>query len=70
MPKRKSLKTIQAKIEKTKQSMADARRRYDNLAGELKTLSLEYEQVQATLIADAFKKSGKSFDELMVVLGR
>lgn len=50
--------------------MAAARRRYDNLAGALKTLSLEYEQVQATLIADAFKKSGKSFDELMVVLGR
>lgn len=70
MSRCKSLKTIQAQIEKTQQGMVKAKTRYEKLADELKTLTEQYEQMQALIIADALKKSGKTFDQLMVFLSR
>ena len=70
MARCKSLKTIQAQIEKTQQGMVKAKTRYEKLADELKTLTEQYEQMQALMIADALKKSGKTFDQLMVFLSR
>lgn len=66
MARCKSLKTIQAQIEKTQQGMVKAKTRYEKLADELKTLTEQYEQMQALMIAEAFKKSGKTFDQRMV----
>lgn len=70
MARCKSLKTIQAQIEKTQQGMVEAKTRYEKLADELKTLTEQYEQMQALMIAEALKKSGKTFDQLMVFLSR
>ena len=68
MPKRKSLSALDAKIERTQEKMVVAKRRYDRLAQELRELKTDREQVRATMIAEAFKKSGKSWEELMTFL--
>lgn len=70
MPRRRSLKGLQAEIEQTKQKMVAAKQRYDRLAERLKSLTQEHDRAQADLIAAAFRKSGKSLEQLLTFLGR
>lgn len=46
-----------------------AKARYDRLTQELQALHIEHDRVRAEAIHRAFKKSGKSMDELMTFLG-
>lgn len=70
MARTKSMKTIVAKIEKTKRSMQVAKRRYDQLAEELKELNRELEQMRAMELAAALKESNKTWEELMTFLSK
>ncbi|MDO4938116.1 MAG: hypothetical protein Q4E62_09380 [Sutterellaceae bacterium] len=70
MPRRKSLSTIQKQIDKTQQEMVALKKRYDELGDYLLDLNAEYEEIQALIIADKLKKSGKTFEELMTFLER
>lgn len=70
MPRRKSIASVEAKINKTKQEMESLKKRYDALVKQLKSLQEERSQIETEMIADAFRKSGKSLDQLMTFLGR
>lgn len=70
MPRTKSLAAIEARIEQTSKSLAQAKKRYDRLADELVELREQRDRVKAELMLKAFKKSGKTWDELMVFLSR
>lgn len=70
MPRRRSLKGLQSEIEQTKQKMVAAKQRYDRVAERLKSLTQERDRAQADLIAAAFRKSGKSLEQLLTFLGR
>lgn len=70
MPRSKSLTSVDAKIKKIQLKMIAAQKRYDRLAEELKGLNDERARIEADLIAAAFRKSGKSFSQLMTFLNR
>lgn len=70
MPRRKSIASVEAKINKTKQEMESLKKRYDALVKQLKSLQEERSQIETGMIADALRKSGKSLDQLMTFLGR
>ena len=69
MPKHKTLAVLERRIEETQACLMRAKARYDRLTQELQALHIEHDRVRAETIHRAFKKSGKSMDELMTFLG-
>ncbi len=70
MPRQKSMKTLNTKIQKTKSEMEQSKSRYNQLCKELLKLQKEQELLEAKEIYAAFKKSRKTLRELMTFLGR
>lgn len=70
MPRRKSLETIDVLIEQKRSSIERLKARQEKLCGELRELQQERDTIQATEILSAFKKSRRSYRELMVFLGK
>lgn len=70
MPRQKSMKTLNMKIQKTKSEMEHSKSRYNQLCKELLELQKEQELLEAKEIYAAFKKSRKTLRELMTFLGR
>lgn len=58
------------KIEALKARIVKSKARYDKQCLELSKLQMERDKLEAEEIMDAFKRSGKSYKELMIFLGR
>ena len=70
MPKPKLVKTIDAKIREVQARMAAAKARYNSLSTQLAELQAEREELIGKEVMTAFRKSGRSYEELMTFLGR
>ena len=70
MPKPKLVKTIDAKIREVQARMAAAKARYNSLSTQLAELQFEREELIGKEVMTAFRKSGRSYEELMTFLGR
>ena len=69
MPRQTSIQTIEKKILKAKSELLAVKKKYDKVSDELSLLQKQREQMEANTIYEAFKKSKKSYRELMVFLG-
>lgn len=70
MSRRKDVKVIDRKIALLQAKIAKTKARYDRQCNELSELQAERDRRLAEEIMIAFKRSGKSYRELMIFLGR
>lgn len=68
MPRRKSMSSIEAEISALKEKIAAAKTRYENLCLELEKRQEERDLILAQEVAQALRKSGKTYKELMTFL--
>ena len=68
MARKKSTEAIDAEITKVKADMSKLQDRYNQLADKLRNLQEQKRKIEADAIMDAYLKSGKSFDEIMIFL--
>jgi uncharacterized coiled-coil protein SlyX len=68
MARTKSIASIEAEIAKVEVDLAKTQEKYDTLAARLLELQKLKQDYEAKQIMDAFRKSGKSFQELMIFL--
>ena len=68
MARKKSTESIDPEISKIKSDMARLQDRYDKLSEKLKVLQEQKWQQEAATIMDAYRRSGKSLDEIMTFL--
>lgn len=68
MARKKSTELIDSEISKIKSDMARLQDRYDKLSEKLKVLQEQKWQQEAATIMDAYRRSGKSLDEIMTFL--
>ncbi|MEI3364357.1 MAG: DUF4315 family protein [Enterocloster sp.] len=68
MARKKSTESIDSEISKIKSDMARLQDRYDKLSEKLKVLQEQKWQQEAATIMDAYRRSGKSLDEIMTFL--
>lgn len=68
MARKKSTESIDSEISKIKSDMAWLQDRYDKLSEKLKVLQEQKWQQEAATIMDAYRRSGKSLDEIMTFL--
>jgi predicted nuclease with TOPRIM domain len=66
MARTKSIASIEAEIAKVEADLAKTQEKYDTLAARLLELQKQEQDYEAKQIMDAFRKSGKSFQELMI----
>lgn len=64
----RTMTSIDSDIAKVQAALTRTQKKYDSLAEELKTLFQEKEDLMARSLMDTFKKSGKSYEELMKFL--
>ena len=64
----RTMTSIEADIAKVKAALMRTQKKYDSLAEELKALVQEKDDLMARSLMDTFKKSGKSYEELMKFL--
>lgn len=65
----KSTKEIDERIKKAKASLEKAREREDAITKKILKLQKQKDMIEAEKIMRAFKKSGKSYSQLMTFLG-
>lgn len=70
MPRRKSVASIDKKIDELKKKISAAQARYDRLCTELTELQVERDAAIGQEFVQALKRSGKSYREVMTFLGR
>ena len=68
MPRKKSIETINAEIEKTKSAIDKVQKRYNDLLDKLKNLEDQKRNREMEVIMAAYKKSSKSLSEIMIFL--
>lgn len=68
MARSKSISTIDAEISKVESKLIKVQARYDSLAAQLLELQQKKKEYEANRVMDAFRKSGKSLDELLTFL--
>jgi len=68
MARQKSLESYDRDIRKVKGQLAKTKNRYDALADLLKQLQEKKTQLEAKRIMEAFHKSNRSLQELMIFL--
>ena len=64
----RTMTSIEADIAKVQAALMRTQKKYDSLAEDLKALFQEKEDLMARSLMDTFKKSGKSYEELMKFL--
>ncbi|MDD4369890.1 MAG: hypothetical protein PHD56_02215 [Anaerostipes sp.] len=69
MARQKTISSIDAAIIKTEEDLTKANAKYDKLANELQTLRKQRREHEAKMILDAYEKSGKSLNKIMIFLG-
>ena len=68
MPRAKSISTIETEIAKAETELVRAQKRCDAIAAKLLALQKQKQECEAKQVMDAFKKSGKSLQELLTFL--
>lgn len=68
MARTRSISSIEAEIAKTESELAKAQEKVDTVSARLLKLQKQKQEQETKLIMDAYKKSGKSFQELMTFL--
>ena len=68
MARARSIKSIETEISKVEADLAKAQEKCDILSARLLELQNAKQEIEAKKIMDAFRKSGKSMDELMTFL--
>jgi len=65
MARKKTIASVDAKIEKAKDNLAKAKERYGAPAVNLEALLMEKKEICGQVIMDSFMKSERSFEEMM-----
>lgn len=68
MARMRSISSIETEITKVEAELAKAQEKYDNLAARLQELNQLKKDCEARQVMDAFRKSGKTLQELMTFL--
>lgn len=68
MARQKSIASIDTEIIKAETELAKVQEKYDKLSVELQNLQKQRCEQEAKLILEAYGQSGKSFNELMIVI--
>ena len=68
MARTRSISSIDAEIAKAEAELNKAQERVDKLAAKVLSLQKKKQDYEARQIMDAYKSSGKTFDELMTFL--
>ena len=68
MARARSIKSIEAEISKVEADLAKAQEKCDFLSARLLELQKAKQDVEAKQVMDAFRKSGKSMQELLTFL--
>ena len=68
MARMRSISSIETEITKVEAELAKAQKKYDSLAARLQELNQLKKDYEARQVMDAFRKSGKSLQELMTFL--
>ena len=68
MSRAKSISAIETEIAKAEAELARARKRCDAIAAKLLALQKQKQEYEARQVMEAFKKSGKSLQELLTFL--
>ena len=69
MARMKALSTIEAEITRTEEELSKIKKKYDSLAEKLLSLQAEKQKYEARQIMEAYKRSNRSFQEMMTFLG-
>lgn len=69
MARKKSIATINRKIEETEAKLSAVSKRYDRITEQLKQLQKEKQDYEANEIIEAYRQSGRSLDEVLIFLG-
>lgn len=64
----RSITSIEAEISKVESDLAKAQEKVDSLSARLLELQRTKQEIEAKQVMDAFRKSGKSMQELMTFL--
>jgi len=64
----KTISSIEAELAKVETDLSKAQARVDVLTAKLLDLQKQKQEYEARQIMDAYRKSGKTFDELMTFL--
>ena len=62
--------SIDAKIDKIRKGLVEAKKRYDRLAEELRNLQKKRDELVEKNILAAFRKSRKSYEKVLTFLGK
>ena len=68
MARTKTISSIEAELAKAEADLSKAQQRVDALTARVLTLQKKKQAYETKRIMDAYQKSGKTFDELMVFL--
>ena len=68
MARMRSITSIETEISKVESDLAKAQERFDSLSARLLELQKTKQEIEAKKVMDAFRKSGKSMQELMTFL--
>ena len=68
MARMRSISSIETEISKVEADLAKAQEKCDTLSARLLELQKAKQEIEATKVMEAFRKSGKSMQELMTFL--
>lgn len=68
MARKRSISSIDTEIQKIEEELGKVRKRQEDLESHLAVLQKEKREMETKRIMDAFEKSGKSMQELMIFL--
>ena len=68
MARMKTISSIEADLAKVEADLSKAQARVDNLTAKLLDLQKQKQEYEARQIMDAYRKSGKTFEEMMTFL--
>jgi septal ring factor EnvC (AmiA/AmiB activator) len=69
MARTRSIASIESEIQKTEAELSALSKKYDETAEQLKDLQKQKQDYENRQIIEAYRKSNKSLDEVMIFLG-
>ena len=69
MARTRSIASIESEIQKTEAELSALSKKYDETAERLKALQKQKQDYENRQIIEAYRKSNKSLDEVMIFLG-
>lgn len=69
MARTRSIASIESEIQKTEAELSALSKKYDETAERLKDLQKQKQDYENQQIIEAYRKSNKSLDEVMIFLG-